>query len=280
MENELGKVSGEDSNEANESSSRGDGTTERAHMDDQLADIKQKYAKYVAARKSLVQAVSQSPQPAMAPPAEVHDHSAPPSRHAPRPTTYLLLPYLEGLLSVAHEQKGLITQKAHLNVALTKQLKDSCQTVDYLTHESQLLPTHPISGSVRRRAGIGDGLSTAESYDVSSRLKDWVFAADSAKIATLEAVAEKIEEGQVALEGTMKVLGEIDQLVGTRAQQAGDLGPDTAEEDIWLAQEQSRKDTKPARHVDRGGSQVAKDSDIWSVLEGSLGLIRAEDDHT
>ncbi len=45
-------------------------------------------------------------------------------------------------------------------------------------------------------------------------MKSWVFAADSAKIATLESVAEKVEEGQLALEDSMKILGEVDRLLG------------------------------------------------------------------
>ncbi len=117
--------------------------------------------------------------------------------------------------------------------------------------------------------GLGDGLSAPESLDISGRMKDWAFAADSAKIATLEAVAEKVEEGQLALEGSMKVLDEIDQLLGiVQAHDEHEPQPGAAEEDIWLAQEQPRrKDAKPQRHVDsRKGPRPGKDGDYMVGL--------------
>ncbi len=132
IESELGKVSGGESELSADVPlpERKPAAADKAHMDDQLASIKEKYARYVTARKSLVQTVSQRPQPVVLPQLGAPGHVAaqPPNRP---PVTYLLSPYLENLLSVAHEQKGLIAQKSHLNIALAKQLKDT-----YPSHRS------------------------------------------------------------------------------------------------------------------------------------------------
>lgn len=106
------------------------------------------------------------------------------------------------------------------------------------------------------------------------RVQPWVSAADSAKLATLEDVAEKIEGGQVALEGTTKYLAEIDQLLGRNANHGdGSADEDTTVDDIWLAESQTPSKGTRARSK----SNAVKEKDIWSTLEGSLGLINAED---
>ena len=280
METELGKASGDGSEDADDDAGKVDGTTVgRAQLDDEIAIIKEKYAKYVAMRKSLVRTLSQTPQPVLTPPAEILPHAPTQQVQEATPTTHLLIPYLEGLLAVAHEQKGLITQKAHLNIALAKQLKDSSQVVDRLVEESQLLPAHPMPGSSRRKPGIGEGLTAPETLDLSRRVKEWVYAADSAKIATLEAVAEKVEEGQLALEDSMKILGDVDRLLGPAPSEGPAADPDTTEEDIWLAQSRLGRPALPRRKQPKPDN--AKDTragNVWSVLDGNLGFITPEDD--
>jgi len=279
METELGKAPGDGSEYADDGAGKSDATrVGETHLDAQIATIKEKYAKYVVMRKSLVQTLSQSPRPVIEPLTNAFEQ-APKRTREPTATTHLLIPYLEGLLAVAHEQKALITQKAHLSIALAKQLKDSSQILDRLVEESQLLPAYPTPGSSRRKPGIGEGLAAPETLDPSRRVKDWVYAADSAKIATLEAVAEKVEEGQLALEDSMKILGDLDRLLGSARSEGQISDLHTTEGDVWLAQAKVGQPAPPRKK--QAKQDRVKDSsigDVWSVLDGSLGLFNPKDD--
>ncbi|CAK7209827.1 hypothetical protein SBRCBS47491_000572 [Sporothrix bragantina] len=269
---------------------------------DKLDDIHNKYTQYVEARRALVATVGTmatggeesgktAPNPlfanmpqlqpggveraasAMAPPA------TPPAARMPATTTsssstttaeqavarghLLLAPYLERLLAVARDQKADISHKAHYNVLLAKRLKDTCQMLDHLADESQLLPRFGSSKSgrggdaggggggaalLRKKGVLAPAQGTATSEGVTQRVVAWTEAADSAKIATFEAVFEKVEEGQVALEGAAESLAEAELLLGKtpEGEEASDL-------------------------------KLKKKGDIWSALNGELGLLRAND---
>lgn len=273
METELGKASTID--EPNpEEAGRSEAQVDKAHMDEQLSLIKGKYATYVAARKSLVQLVAQSPQPPIFPPAEAKSpaQSQVPSPPPP-PPTYLITPYIGNLLAIAHEQKASIMQKSHFSSVLAKQTEEMGKALARLADESQLLPKHPTQ---RRQEEFGGDLLDKRGHEITLHVQPWVLAADAAKLATLEAVAEKIEEGQVALEGSTKHLAEIDQLLG-RNFLGGDESADgdAAMDDIWLAETQTpRKGTKASV---RGESDTIKEpKDVWSLLDGNLGLIKPD----
>lgn len=148
----------------------------------------------------------------------------------------LLAPYLEQLLAVAHDQKADITHKAHYNVLLTRRLKDVFQMLDHLADESQLLPQYGPQGSrgaaggatalLRKKGGVlagGIGGSDGGPEAVSQRVAAWTDAAESAKIATFEAVYEQVEEGQVALERATEALAEVDKLLGQETKAPGDI---------------------------------------------------------
>ena len=247
------------------------------HLDEQLADIKSKYGSYLAARKALVQLVSQPPQPIIKPkPEEPTQETAAASE--PVPVAHLLSPYLQRLLEVGHEQKGLIAQKSHLSIAIAKQLKENYQILDHVAEESQLLPRYPVRGTTRRKLGFGDSLATPETLDLSSRVTPWVAAADSAKISTLEIVAEKIEGGQHALEGAVQTLAEIEKLLG-RAASSRDVVANAggAEDDIWLAESSAAARSAKARKPAGKSSSPQTGGHVWDILDGSLGLIRSED---
>ncbi|KAK0633433.1 hypothetical protein B0T14DRAFT_417219 [Immersiella caudata] len=272
IEVELGKAGdgGADDSSGNSHGSEGPPNTTR--LDEQLAGVRAKYSQYLEARKLLLQLVSQQTKPVINP---LVDDALPPAAQTatPPPPTHLLPPYFEQLLSVAREQKGLITQKSHFNITIAKQLKETCQALDHLAEESQLIPAHPMPGAARRKpAGFGEALSASETLDSFSRVKPWVFAADSAKIATLEAVAEKIEEGQIALEGSMHTIGEIDQLLHTEVKTEVGVG-DESVEDIWLAESRPAGKSSATRKP-KPKPQAVKD--VWDLLDGNLGLLRSE----
>lgn len=272
METELGKASAGDEPPVHDAEGGGRAETKLANVttDEQLAMIKERYASYLAARKRLIHLVAQSPQPSIAPPEDaVAPNQAEPASLVP--STHLITPYIENLLSITHEQKASIAQKSHLNGVLAKQTEKIGRALSRLAEESQLLPDHPTR---RRQGGHGGDLSDKGDHEIISRVLPWVSAADSAKLATLETVAEKIEEGQVALEASTKYLVEIDQLLGRNAVAEDEsVDGDATEDDIWLAETQTpRKGPKAPPRIDA----AAERRDVWSLLDGNLGLINAE----
>ncbi|KAI8254716.1 hypothetical protein K4K58_006247 [Colletotrichum sp. SAR11_239] len=274
IETELSKASGE--GEDDSYSQRNGQPADKTNIDEKLVEIRDKYTRYTAARKSLLHMVSDETQPILRPGGEAARASQS-EEIPPAPTTHLLIPYLEKLLALSREQKGMIAHKSHVNNVLSKQAKETRQALDHLAEESQLLPEHPMP-KPRPRSGFADDFASAvsEKQAMSERVKPWVFAADSAKIATLEAVAEKIEEGQVALEGSMSALQEVDRLLGQNQSEKDAVG-DTTEEDIWLTQGSASK-TGARRHgAHQRKESAAKSGDIWSAIHGDLGLIGHED---
>lgn len=281
MEMELGKVSESDDPQPDQGDAGGgrEGKVDKEHMNEQLAQIKEKYACYVAARQDLVQLVGQSPQLTIKPPQGNKETarlgSAMPAAHS----SHLITPYIENLISLAQEQKAAIAQKSYLSHFLSKTTEESIRALDHLAEESQLLPAHSVPGASRRGHRLSGKQFGKGSHNITQRVQPWVSAADSAKLATLEDVAEKIEEGQVALEGSTKYLAEIDQLLGRNANE-GDESADehTTVDDIWLVGSQTPKEGYTAGKRARSKSNAIKEKkDIWSTLEGSLGLINAED---
>ncbi|KAK4250444.1 hypothetical protein C7999DRAFT_29028 [Corynascus novoguineensis] len=278
IETELGKAAGEDGDAEAQEVQKHHPHTDSFNMKEQLASIKEKYAQYLEVRKTLVELVSQRPQPLIAPPAE-ETKPLVPAALEPAPTAHLLSPYLEQLLLLSREQKGLIAQKSHINGVISNQLKENSQTLDHLAEESQLIPAHPMPGAARANAAFAEATSATEGSGPSDQVKPWVFAADSAKIATLEAVAEKIEEGQVALEGSIRALGGIQELLGQPSdeEKRGEWFS-TNEDDPWLAEGQRpEKIAGASSHTLRKADKPpAQPRTAWDLLDGNLGLLRAE----
>ena len=282
IETELGKASPEGADSADDEPGGvvdARSRQKQPEISKKLAEIKDKYARYVESRRTLLDLAKQSPQPSLQPAIELAIPPAIQTSHPPGTTTYLLTPYLENLLVVSHEQKASILQKSHFNITLAKQMKETCQMLDRLADESQLLPDHAASSARAKFGGglVDDlGLGASEKPDSSARVRAWVSAADAAKMATLEAVAGRLEEGQLALEGSMTALHEIDRLLGkTAAEEAAAADEEEEEEeDIWLAEaEPSKKGTASKKHASRRRPKAEKEKDLWSMLQGNIGLM-------
>ncbi|KIH87832.1 hypothetical protein SPBR_04838 [Sporothrix brasiliensis 5110] len=214
-------------------------------------------------------ATSQSPSPAQAPKPAVSG-----AEKAAALGNLLLAPYFERLLAVARDQKADIAHKAHYNVLLAKRLKDTCQMLDHLADESQLLPRFGAAnnggGSGGARGGAAflrkkallapeQGTTAAAAEGVSQRAAAWTNAADSAKIATFEAVFEKVEEGQVALERATQSLVEAERLLGRNPEDEGE-----------------GDDGKKVGTRKPGARQEQQSGDIWAKLDGELGLLKGD----
>ncbi|KAJ6445693.1 Nuclear protein localization protein 4 [Purpureocillium lavendulum] len=282
IETELGKAASEEaagSSEDSQEEHRGRSDGDEGAITTQLEQIQRKYSAYIVARKRLVDVLAHRPQPSMPPPTEQSSETGRQPTDGGAPVNHLLIPYIEKLLSVSRQQKAAITQKSHINAVLAKRNKDTHQVLDRLAEESQLLPSHPVKASRAQRSGLQNdaGTKSSDRLGISERVKPWAFAADAAKIATLEAVAETIDGGQVALENTMKSLMEIDHLLGRNDPVPGEdeAVEDATEDDVWLGG--GGKGGAVRKHSEKKTKPTLQKGDPWSILHGNLGLIGHED---
>ncbi|KAK2589841.1 hypothetical protein QQS21_012479 [Conoideocrella luteorostrata] len=256
-----------------------DAFCDQAGIKNQLQRIQDKYQDYISARRELLALVSHTRLPLIPPPvtdtqsAELVETSETISRD------YLLIPHIETLLSQSRRQKSYITLKSHITEALGKQSKGSYQVLSRLAEESQLLPAYPMKNSIGSGSNPPDMIEAkpAERPDMASRVTPWISAVDAAKIGALEAVAEKVEAGQVALENSMETLHKMAVLLGAQEDQE-EIGPrvDTTEEDMWLHDGIGQDvDTKKPLKKKRAAPKVK--SDPWARLHGNLGLIGHDD---
>ncbi|KAF4497312.1 hypothetical protein FAGAP_6527 [Fusarium agapanthi] len=272
IETELSKASGDGDGDGDEdgSKSHSQSTADQATINNHLSIIKEKYANYLAKRRSLLASAGErfesSAVPVLAPSSTKRQVEEP----EPASSTYLLTTYIETLLALSKKQRAMITQKAHVNTTLGKEIKDNCQSLSHLEEESQLLPSHSVAPTSRRRSGLGEFLALDERSGLTGKVQPWVLAADSAKITTLENVAEQIEGGQLALVNSMQTLQEIDQLLGQdEAAEEEEAQADTTEDDVWL-EAGPKSPSKARRHTEK---RITEPKDAWSSLQGNLGLI-------
>jgi hypothetical protein len=253
IESELARAS-ENSPEAEDEgaiSSPGKKPTES--IDAQLASIQRQYSRYTKARQCLVIAATTQldTQPGETASDETSDLvvGLSESGNANR-MSHITFPYLEELVALSNEQKAIIQQKSHLTINLAKQLKESSQSLERLKHESHLLPAHPMPTNSSLRKGpdssssFGDEISKHEKPDSSRGARAWVHASESAANLTKEAILEKLEEGSMAIDESRQIMHELQRLLG-------DAGPD-------------------------GDTNQGSSKDIWSVLDGTLGVINQE----
>ena len=279
IETELSLASTEDPAQTPEKSKgSGDVALDPSTIDAGLSGIKAKYSQYLNSRRELVSLASREPNTAALPDLS-HTTSSPEAAQASSVSLdYLISPYIKMLMSLSNDQKALIAQKSHMNAVLSRQTKDTCQGLGHLAEESQLLPSYPMKDSLRRRSRLMDELTAKQSElpDLATRIRPWVFGADAAKIGKLESAAETIESGQIALEAAIKVLEDVERLLGIHSEstQQPEDHSDVAN-DFWLEAD-NPKGKFSRKHTDREHSE-RKTGDIWAALQGNLGLIGHED---
>ncbi|KAJ2976079.1 hypothetical protein NQ176_g5155 [Zarea fungicola] len=264
IETELGKAAPE----IQETQKYGDdlaeknlGKADSAAIQATLGKIREKYTWYVAARKRLLEMVGSGVQ-SLPPPSKkpIPKKRASYAATEPRlPTDHLVVPYLAALVEVSANHKVAVVYKTHMTSLLNQTSQEIRRRVSHLAEESQLLSSFAeADGSRNRRLGV----ETASQADISTQAKAWADASDTAKMSTLESVAETIEKGQIALEGLMRTVDSIAKITGQ------DLLV-TGEEGRWLP------DTPKERRHTRNGSRAQSQSstDPWSKVRGNLGLL-------
>ncbi|KAI1804028.1 hypothetical protein F4811DRAFT_302633 [Daldinia bambusicola] len=277
----LSKAGGEE-DEASPESPRnprqGDETFDReAHM----AEIQREYQKHIDLRKEIVASMAQLEQLNRRKPEKPeHRQQLQFDGFTPRSSTsnaaseaFLLTPYLEKLQAISREQKGLIQEKSHINASLAKQQQELSQTLEHLIQESHLLPKYPAKRSEKPRQSFGSATRGAGKAHVTDQIEPWISAAHSAQIATLEAVFEKVEEGQVAAEDAMQALDEVRRLRNkekTDQEEAPEEGAG-AEHDMWIGEDED-SGTRVRKHREKK-VEKPKGQSIYARLDGNLGLI-------
>lgn len=268
IETELGKASPETQHaeDSESSSERGLGKADPGAIQGQLDTIKEKYTLYVSARKLLLEMAASGPQPHSPSsinikPTKRMSYAAPPRP----PMDHLVAPYLASLVDASANHKATVAYRTHISSLLNKTSQSNSRQISKLAEESHLLSAFPQRDAPRRT-----GTDPASQAGIAAEVTPWVEASDAAKMATLESVAETVENGQIALEGLMSTLEGIGKITGKDILSSeGDMG----EEDTWLG-----ADTPRARRHTRKGSRAISQSstDPWSKVRGNLGLLGQE----
>jgi hypothetical protein len=227
-------------------------------IDSELISIQRQYSRYSKARQALILAATgRLDQPSPITPGNDEDESMENEIATGSDVmNHTMHSYLVELMSISNEQKSIIQQKSHLTISLAKHLKKAGQDLDRLSEESHLLPAHPSTSVSVRGSGLESQpsfeheVSSHEKPDSSRRARAWVFAADSSRAATRDAIQEKIEDGRMEVLDAQQTLLELQRLLGE--------GNDR----------ETEANGKTARNIDSG--------DIWSAIAGNLGVIKRD----
>jgi hypothetical protein len=248
-------------------------------IDEQLALVKSQYARYVTARKTFLDAVCNQMDLQVPTKSDESMGNAGESQDKEKPEfpDHAIPSYLEDLLLISNEQKSLIQQRSHINVSLAKHHKETTQVFDRLAEESHLLST--FYGSASQSSFRGQGLPDTSPDDMAHRempstyhrAQTWALAAESAGMATEDAVRNNVEEGKIAVEGARQVLSNLVELLGQRHRSPEADHIDVDPEDIWMAEAMPKR---PAAKINPLRESWMTPSNVWDLLDGNLGVLK------
>ncbi|KAI1404710.1 hypothetical protein F4819DRAFT_97030 [Hypoxylon fuscum] len=241
-----------------------------------LAEIRREYEHHIQLRKEIIASVAQLKQLKLQQQPQcqdqAHEERMPTSSKADS-EAFLLTPYLEKLQAISREQKGLIQEKSHINATLAKQQQNLNKMLDRLVEESHLLPKYPTKKPDNSQPSFSDVTKRARKSNVTNQIEPWISAANSAQIATLEAVFEKVEEGQIAAEDAMQALEQVRKLLNKEEGEAEQSQePSTSEHDMWLGDEDENSGARTRKNREKKAEKQQGES-IYAKLDGNLGLI-------
>jgi hypothetical protein len=285
VEEELGKA-GESPSDENGVPDQN--SVSKTSIERKIQDIQKQYTQYIQDRKQFLNAMEPPAipdVPSQSPPTSTPlNCSEPPETD---PMARLIIPYLTDLMAISSEQKSLLQQKSHLTVSLSKLHKSTLQTFDRLADESHLLPTYPLPSPnpktqpYRLAPSFADEMTIKENPGVSHRARPWMYAAGEAAIATMEVVLGHVDDGKSGIEESRQMIAALEQLLGKSGQSGAQRGRETdgdSEEDIWVQKPLSRRRTLTlSKRANEAAQTNASAGDIWSSLDGQLGVINRED---
>ncbi|KAI1811728.1 hypothetical protein GGS20DRAFT_561540 [Poronia punctata] len=239
------------------------------------ATIQKEYERHIDLRRQILTSMAQLRKLAAAePPADMQEPvPEPPLPAKPEPQTYLLTPYLEKLQTLSQEQKAMVQEKTHINATMARQQQETTKAIRRLEQESTLLSKYgtPQQDKSHASSSFAEATKTAS---VTEQIQPWLFAADSAKITTLETVAEEVEKGQMSIQEAMNILDQVSKLQNKGPLQVPSEGSRPGSEDrATKSTEEDRKNsTGSVKSADKKEPKNGEKS-IWATLDGNLGLI-------
>lgn len=294
IETMLSKAGGEDEEPSSESpvkprQTAGGQPEEKFDRDTHIASIQREYAQHISLRQEILSSIAQLNHLKLeSPPKQDPGPEELPPSIIPASEAFLLTPYLEKLQAISREQKGLIQEKSHINASLAKQQQDFNKMLSHLVEESHLLQQHPSSKkpptNTNTTTSFGEatkGAASKSSSSVTAQVEPWIAAAHSAQIATLEAVFEKVEDGQVAADDAMQALDQVRRLLNKEVEAPEEdgqgQGQDASEQqrDMWLGEDEGGNARARVVRKNREKKKVEKQKgeSIYAKLDGNLGLI-------
>ncbi|KAI0486242.1 hypothetical protein F4859DRAFT_469617 [Xylaria cf. heliscus] len=275
IETMLSKAGEGESEDAGNSPSK-DAENTNFNRDARLAEIEKEYKRHIELRKQIMASISQLRKLKESPLPQGQAPDSTPAVLLPaiaEPQTYLLTPYLEKLQALSQEQKGLVQEKAHINASITRQREQTNKMLRRLTQDSNLLSKHAPPKPQKSHSSLSFAKAT-KNATIAEQVQPWLFAADSAKIATLEAVANAVDKGQVSIEDAMQALDQVSMLQNKGPLKvSGDGESSSAERSVENA---DGADEKSGVGVERRAEKKRikdEQKSIWSILDGNLGLI-------
>ncbi|KAI0447421.1 hypothetical protein F4803DRAFT_499622 [Xylaria telfairii] len=274
IETMLSKAGEGESDDASNSPGKETGNKD-FDRDAQLAEIEKEYKRHIELRKQVMASISQLRKLSESPaPQEQAQQSSPVRRlpAIPEPQTYLLTPYLEKLQALSQEQKGLVQEKAQINATIARQQQETNKLLRRLAQDSKLLSKHAPQKSEKSHSSLSFAKAT-KSATITEQVQPWLFAADSAKIATLEAVAEAVDKGQVSVEDAIHALDQVSILQNKGPLlMPGDGETGSPDRSMENTDEEEKSGVSAPKRTGKKHIK-SKQKSIWSSLDGNLGLI-------
>ncbi|KAL1979683.1 hypothetical protein VTN96DRAFT_5364 [Rasamsonia emersonii] len=249
-------------------------------IEERKAEIKEQYAAYVKARKSLLDALSLVSQSVVKDAgAEVESPSKPTTKMKQRaqPSDWDSidsLAYANGILHpLSKVQKSLALQRSYLSGILAKEQSTMRQALDRLSHESHLLPEYPILARQSRFQHITSGSRSDRSgltktEEIVDQAQAWAFASEAARANERDYVDQKIERGSEMAETASETLQQVYELLNQDYKEVMKEGNDEEqnEGDIWAAEIRS------SRLRGRQHREDKRPKGPWSGLNGRVGV--------
>lgn len=259
IETELAKTADDSADSENTFQLEDAGIGDEDFINEELVSIQRQYNQYSKLRRALILAATghlDQPNPAKI--SQNGDEvEASDTSYNSDSKNHINHAYLTEMMSISNEQKAMIQQKSYSTISLAKHLKEAGQGVGRLSEESHLLPAYPIPGTTPHGSGFdglasfGGSISSHERPDSSRKARAWVFAADSSRAATNNAILGRIDKGRIDVHDAQQTLLELQRLLG----------------------EDNDTDQMSGAHLTRGGKQ-ANCGDVWASLAGNLGTIK------
>ncbi|KAL1965970.1 hypothetical protein VTN77DRAFT_4910 [Rasamsonia byssochlamydoides] len=251
-------------------------------IEERKAEIKEQYAAYVKARKSLLDALSLTSQSAVK---DVGAEVESPSKPTSKTKQKALSSNWDSIDSFAYAneilhplskiQKSLALQRSYLSGLLTKEQTTMRQALDRLSHESHLLPEYPILARQSRFQHITssagsrpDRSGPTKTEEIVEQAQAWAFASEAARSNVIDYVEQKIERGREMAESASETLQQVYELLNQDYKEVMKDGNDEEQNDgdIWAAEVRS------SRFRGRQHRDDKRPKGPWSGLNGKVGI--------